>query len=1456
MASLSTQCTSAGDAVFGPRVSLACRSFDFTLYFEDLMLACLPAALFLLLLPISVWQLWHEPRRIKRSALLASKLVTLGALFVVQIAFLALRQSQPLTPGHDASLAADVLEMVAVASAIWLSYLSHCRSIQPSTLLIVYLSARTLLGIARVRTLWLMRAATADAAIFTVGTGFTFLSLILESIGKASILTAKTAKPATPEPFSGFWKLASFAWLAGTFRQGYSKVLSVHDLPDLDPQLSSEVVGRQLQAAWSQTENKTAKYALLRTSTRAYLSALLAAVIPRLLLTGFTFCQPFLVDATVTWVGNRDAALDSGKGLIAAFAIVYTGMAVFTALSGYHTFRFTVRLRAGLISLVHHQTVRTRAVDLGEITGVTLMGTDVERITSGFFSIHDLWACLIDIAVAIFLLARQLGVASVVPVVMVVVFFGCTFKLSASSNTAQRIWIEKVEDRIRFTSYALENIKSVKMLGLSPRMSAIIAGLRYAEVAASTVFRKLVIGSVVLSNSPSNLAPMATFTLYVIIALVKHNNSILAAKAFTSLSLISLLTTPVLTFIQSVPSVVECLGCFDRIQEYCSKSPDADESEAEQDHDGIPLGSLKKQAPEQNGSAVEFTGQSFAWGQTTAPVLQDIHLRIPRGAITMIIGPIGSGKTTLIESILGETVSAGEEVTGNSSPIAYCAQIPWLQSQTVRENILGSSLMDSAWYETVIRACGLEKDMARLPRRDQTPVVSNGLTLSGGQKQRIALARALYARPRVVLLDDIFSGIDAAATENIARSLFGENGLFRAFETTVVLATHSGFLLQFADTVVVLREGRVIETGTLDTLKQSNDFVRNLKVTVSEVSSSENDSSSDFDKLEHVDKHDTNSEALDSADEDATDDQSRQTGDFAVYAYYASAAGRLNIVLSLVFAFMWAFCNEFSTVWVNWWTAANEKSPNSKVGMYLGVYIFFGLSGAILLVATCWITIVTIISRSAIKLHDNVLTSTFRASFQFFHNADIGSITNRFSQDMDLIDMRLPVEALNVIAMLSTCLVKLVILAIFAKYLAAAIPFAAAIVYMTQKFYLRTSRQLRFLDIEAKAPLYTHFLELVSGAATIRAFTWQQRFDAACTALLNTSQRPVYLLYCVQQCLGFVLDILVTILAVILVATVVFLRERFDPGEVGVALVIVMTFNQTLMLLVKYWTQMETSIGAVSRVKAYAATTEPEERHPELLPALPVQWPHAGAIQLRDVVASHSQDSTPVLRDITMSVRAGEKVAICGPSGSGKTSLILALLRMVEIQEGSVSIDGHDLVAYPREEIRANLTVITQEPFLMTGTVRFNIDPFGGAADEAIITALQRLRLWERIEREGGLEMAMKPTSWSLGQRQLLCLARAMVRKSKVLILDEATSSVDHETEDIMQEVIETEFASHTVLAVMHRLRLIHRYDRVAVLNAGALVELDSPAALLGRDSLFRQLYQSGNGGQVLHAEG
>ncbi|KAJ5869695.1 ABC transporter integral membrane type 1 [Penicillium solitum] len=967
-------------------------------------------------------------------------------------------------------------------------------------------------------------------------------------------------------------------------------------------------------------------------------------------------------------------------------------------------------------------------------------------------------------------------------------------KLAAASSTSQRSWVEKVEDRLRMTSLALEKIKEVKMLGLSEKISSIIRVLRQAEVATSAVFRKLLIVRVVISNSPTDLAPIATFVVYTIIALKKHDQSILAAKAFTSMSLISLVTTPVLTFIQAIPAVIQGVGCFDRIQKYCSKQHAQDNSEnpdaGENLQDESP-GSFKMDKLRPDGSVIEFKGQDFGWDKNASPVLHNVRLKIPDGLITMIVGPIGCGKSTLIESILGDTLTAGDRSGTNLSSVAYCAQIPWIQSRTIRENIIRDRPMDKVWYQTVISSCGLERDITRLRQGDQTPVAGNGMTLSGGQKQRIALARALYSRSRLVLLDDVFSGIDSSATEAIARDIFSKTGLLRKMRTTVVFATYSMFLLQYADNVIVLEDGHILETGSLDSLKTPNSYIQELK-TASATSSVNSSGISPSDKVEPSllpDKKDEDFAEDELDNQGSYDDLNRQEGDFSVYSYYASASGRLTFISCLIFALFWAFCREFTTVWLGMWTAANAKS--------------------------------------ALQLHENVLTSTFRAPFQFFHNVEIGSITNRFSQDMDLIDMSLPIEVFN---RGCTCLVKLIILAVVAKYLAIVIPFAAALVYMTQKFYLRTFRQLRFLDIEAKAPLYTHFLELVSGAATVRAYKWQESFDKACITLLNLSQRPVYLMYCVQQCLGFFLDMLVAVLAVILVATVVFLRDKFDPGEVGVAL-----------------TNMETSIGAVSRVKVYATTTELEESALDSTPSLPTQWPTAGAIEFSSVVARNSAKLPPSLKGISMSIRAGEKIAICGPSGSGKTTLILALLGMIQFEKGTICIDGLDLSDYSRAEARTKLNVITQDPFLVAGTVRFNVDPFEEASDDEIISALQKVRLWGKIEKEGGLDMAMKVTTWSQGQKQLLCLARAMVRKGKVLILDEATSSVDNETENFMQEIINTEFSTHTVLAVVHRLRFINHYDRIALLDNGTLMEFDSPGALMSTDSRFKTLHDSGN---------
>ncbi|KAK4071878.1 hypothetical protein Trihar35433_3942 [Trichoderma harzianum] len=1158
---------------------------------------------------------------------------------------------------------------------------------------------------------------------------------------KDDILIGSVKKPGTPEPFSGFWKQATFAWLATTFRRGYTQVLSVEDLPDLDPKLDSGIIGRELANTWVKTRDKSAKYALFRVCLNAYLAPFLSGVLPRLCLTAFTFCQPFLINAIVTWVGSADASMAFGKGLIGATALTYIGMAVSTALYEYRTIRFVIRLRGGLISLIHGQTARARSVDLGNITAIALMGTDVERITVAFRYIHEVWACCIDIAIAVYLLERQVGVACVMPVVIILVFIGATLPLSASTSTAQRLWVEKVEDRLRLTSHVLENIKAVKMLGLSGKLSSIIQGLRHAEIVASAAFRKLLIWRIVLSQSPTDLAPIATFTLYVVIALIRKDNSLLAAQAFTSLSLVALLTTPVLTLIQSIPAVIQ----------YSQVNSTESFGGPFVDLEKVSIGSYPHE------DLVEFHNQNFGWKDVKNPVLRDINLSIKHEAFTAIVGPVGSGKSTLLESILGESLATEGSAKRNFAAIGYCSQAPWLQSHTVRENIIGNMNFDKDWYKTVIWACGIEEDLSRLAQGDKTPVGSNGLNLSGGQKQRISLARALYSRCRVVILDDVFSGVDATATEKIASRLFEANGLFRNMRTTVVFTTHSSLLLPYADQIVILADGRISEKGALKDLIASSSYIQAMNVKTYSacneeiVASDEKASTRGFSHIIGVDEEEESvpDSAESTLNELSEDDTARQKGDFSDYIYYLRATGLPVVAGFFGTVAFWAFCRQFPTVWVDWWTAANERNPEAGVGMYLGIYAFLGIIGVVFMTCACWLMFINMVSKSSLRLHEDVLNATLKAPFQFFQLVDIGNITNRFSRDMDLIDMDLPMQALNFVA------AQIVILAVYAKYLAITIPFVAGLVYITQKFYLRTSRQLRLLDIEAKAPLYTHFLELVSGAVTVRAFGWQAAFDG--------------------QCLQFFLDMMVAVVTISLMAMVVFMRDSFDPGSVGVALVMVMTFNSNLMLLIRFWTLMETSIGAISRIKSYVATTKPEEIAEDMQP-LPAEWPSTGSIKLSQLEAGHSMTSAPVLKSLTMSINPGEKIAICGPSGSGKTTLALSLLRMVETQQGSIEIDGVDLSMHSRSEIRQRLNVVTQEPFIMPRDVRFNIDPLQNASDESMIAALQRLGLWDSMKSEGGLDMPLKTTSWSAGQRQLLCLARAMVRRGKVLILDEATS--------------------------------------------------------------------------------
>ncbi|XXG98141.1 hypothetical protein Hte_004462 [Hypoxylon texense] len=1483
MATTSSGCAPGSDRSFGPRVDLTCRSFDFTLQFEDIFFACLPAAIFLVLLPPRIAPLLLGPLRRNLPAhstvlfpvyskLLGAKLAVLTALLAAQLALVALRVQHPVF-ATNASLAADILGVIATAAALVLSFADHTRRPRPSTLLGLYLSVLVVLGTARTRTFWLLLSRSNEGrsvpAVATLVFALIGTALLLESIEKkadaATSLTSTQAQSSyqgandqsppikgealAPEQRSGIWSRTSFAWLTATFRAGYARVITLNDLPPLDTGLESRLMGKALAETWARYDPQ-AKHSLLRACFRAYLLSLSSAVIPRLCLTGFTFAQPFLVSATVTFVGLENPDSNYGKGLIGAWALVYLGMAVSNSIYQYQNFRFTTRVRGGLIALIYNRTLHKGVADKSEITAMALMSTDVERIMNGALRFHKTWSSLIDIAIACWLLGLQMSVACVAPIVLILVFIAFAYRVSKAARTAQVRWVERVQERLRVTSSFLSNMKAVKMLGISSVMSTVVQKLRVEEINISKAYRKLLVWALLLSLTPINLAPVVTFAVYVVIAIFWKDESLLATKAFTSITLISLLTTPVILFTQALPQLFQSVGSFERIQEYCNYNAD-DSSLLDDDptYDEPDISLQRLASPKSSGKApyvskdqlISLRNQSFSWTRDNAAVLNGLNVDIRRGEVTAVVGRVGSGKSAFLNSILGEmTSTSGENSQGSKSRqvMAYCAQEPWLENKTVRQNIIGVSPYDEKWYSSVIYACGLDTDLRQLHRGDRTSVGSTGQNLSGGQKQRVALARAVYARHEIVILDDVFSGMDSNTASRVASRLLGRDGLLKQRQTTTVLATHNKNIMALTNTIIVIEDGSIMETGSPTTLLQGDGYVSKLGITI------QSEPDIEAPKAENTGLVRETSRASTTITEETNrslTDLRRKHGDLTVYKYYIASAGYLAVGMYAGFISLWVFCTEFSTVVVNWWSAANAVEPNKNVGLYMGIYAMIGVVGVIAAAIASW------------------------APFRFFASTDSGELLNRFSQDMHLVDMDLPLVMFNYTSTAISLGIKVVILAIFSRYLGATIPVLGVAVYFLQRFYLQTSRQMRLLGIEARAPLYTHFGETTAGKATIRAFGWQPQYRRRNHELVDDSQRPVYLQSCIQQWLAFVLDLLVAALAAVLVAIVVTWHDSFTAGSVGVSLLVVVNFSETLSRLIQNWTKLESSVGAVARVKRFVADTEVEEQDGRDVgigvdSQLPPEWPNSGALQ---------PATEPVLNNISLSIQPGQHVAICGRTGSGKSSLLLALLRMLDesSSQGEVKIDGVDITTVKLANLRARINVVPQDPFFIPGTVRFNIDPFSSSSSSIIASgggsegrqgddatmrhALERVGLWSSVSTQGGLDAPLDAAAWSTGQRQLLCLARAMVRQWKkssaggILVLDEAMSSVDEETESTMQEIIDTEFKDCTVLAVMHRLRhVVRSYDVVALLDAGKLLEYGAPDTLMQGDTKFKELYR------------
>ncbi|KAB8214073.1 hypothetical protein BDV33DRAFT_228584 [Aspergillus novoparasiticus] len=1403
---MAEQACDRGDNAFGPKVRGCRDETDFTLFFEQSFFSLLPSICFLVCSLHRYLKLAKKERVLKSSldGLMFAKLTAITALGCLQVGLIVLYA----LPGGEltrVSIPSGVLGFLATLALAVMSYQEHHRSTRPSILLGVYLTISTLLDGSQARTLWLRGSHRPIAIVFFAIVVLKLITLVIESIQKRHLLKGPYSHYPS-DALGGIYNRSVFWWLNSLLLQGSSHLFQQRDLPPLDPKLASGTVGYQMESARQQFQK---------------LQDLYFVVFPRICLIGFNIAQPLLIYRVISFLDDptNDQTRFISPALIGATLLVYLGIALSAASYQHQIYRYITIIRGGLLSLIYNQTLRLSASTLADHSAATLMSEDFDRIAAGFEHSDVVWASPIEVALAIYILYREIGLACFAPVAIVVACAGSAYTLSKWAKAAQQNWMNALQDRISSTSWFLSNIKGIRMSGLSEPSSVKIDDLRVNELKKSKRFRQNATTRMTIGVLPETIGPAAAFIVYVLIARRSGQGVLDSAKAFSALSLVTLLSKPILNFMYAFPVLVASLSSYDRIQKYLLMDQDrlnsalaCLEKSKPRERDLYPakvsvLETVQLQAldhadrSKQSRTLIKINNTSFSFKTDDTPAFKGVSVDIERDSSYILIGPVGSGKSAFLLALLGELdLTEGTMLKTPECGIAYFSQEPWLPNLSIRSIIRGPSDFNEIWYAEVVNACCLEKDIASLPQQDMTVIGSKGMHLSGGQRQRISLARAVYSRKQLLLLDDITSGLDAVTEKLVIQRLLGQKGICQKHGLVVVLATHKVHMVDViieinpdSSTVNVQLSHQISETPEIydDHFLQHDVCPGNPQPNISE------------EQAMRV--------------SEAPSDVSRKTGDTSLYLLYAKEMGLASVVMVISTSIGFCFFSRFPNVWLKWWSETEIREPSTRKVRYIVGYAGFGASATVCFFLVYWTFLVESVPRTSIRLHRRLLKAVTAAPLSSLISIDTGVILNRFSQDMSLLDMRLPGAMIQTLDGLLDAIAEGVLIAQSSPWTALTFFPLLAILYAIQKFYLRTSRQIRHLELEAKSPLFTSIIETCGGITTIRAFAWQETFRQLNMSLIDESQKPFYLMYSIQCWLTLVLNLLVMGIVVVLVALAVELRNT-SGGALGVALNNVSAISATLAYVIQAWTSLETSIGALARLKSFESDT-PSEHLPHECHDPGSTWPSAGMIQFIDVTTHYRSDSEPVLHDINIKIPSGAKVGVCGRSGSGKSSLILSLLRLNEITKGSIFIDDVDITQIPRETIRRQLAAIT--------------------------SALSQAGVLKPLLSKGfDLERLVKKETFSAGQQQLISIARTLLNTSPILLLDEATSMMDMQAEAAIMNMIREQFGNRTVIAVAHRLHTIVDFDLVLVMDQGTIVESGTPAELLeNREGWFRNLW-------------
>nr|XP_026484669.1 probable multidrug resistance-associated protein lethal(2)03659 [Vanessa tameamea] len=1197
--------------------------------------------------------------------------------------------------------------------------------------------------------------------------------------------------------------------------------------------------------------------------------------------------------ANATYVSRLFKYYDMSSGIAWGEAVFFCFGVIFCSMVNVmvqHPFMMGVmhmgmKMRVGVCSLIFRKALKVNLQAMSENRGglvVNLMANDVNRFDSGPLFVHYLWIGPLETVLMTIYLYREMGISSVYGALTIITVVPFQIFLGTRTSHYRRKTALKSDERVRLMEEIVMGIEVIKMYTWEKPFRKIIDTVRREEV----LFIKMT--SYIRGVVMSFIMFTARFSIFITVLLyVIYVNRITVENVFFLTCYYNILKhTMTLFFPQAVGQIAEMNVAVQRVNDFllteeCQLPPKDQLTDLRSFENKpkkrvtIPLNPVQppvKHSPRDEPStstskvqvkdlrrdqiAISFDEACSRWIKTSEKNdVINTNLKIYNGSLTTIIGAVGSGKSTLLHMILSELPCAtgSMNVTGS---VSYASQDPWLFVGSVRQNILFGQPFMRTRYMEVCRVCALERDISLFPHGDKTIVGERGVSLSGGQRARINLARAVYKEADIYLLDDPLSAVDT----QVARHIF-ENCIKRYLENkTVVLVTHQLQFIKSVDQIVIMEKGRIVADGNYDELSKRDltilqsmqdksyelrkeDAVLPSKVMqpTSGVSLKRSHWSLIFD-------------IMDQKQEAEKQTVGRVQG--SIYKEYFLAHASCPFVSVVLFMFILAqFFASSSDYWISRWSNAEDHLTGdqtmdnllwSQHGLRRKDFaIIFGL----LTIATVAVALIraflffSLCMKSSIKLHDLMFECISLSPMSFFHSNPSGRILNRFSKDMGSVDELLPQAMLDSFQILLNLIG--VIIVILMTEVALLIPIATALIifYIFRLIYVRTTGAIKRLEGITRSPVFGHVNATILGLPTIRSYGAElllaQEFDRH----QDLHSAAWYLFISCSRAFGYFLDV-ICLLFIICVTFTCLMKTDIEGSNVGLIITQSISLTGIFQWGMRQSAEMENQMTSVERVLEYtklpiesSLSTSPDEKPP-------VGWPSEGGIHFNNLSLKYTPDGANVLNNLEFKIMPQKKIGIVGRTGAGKSSIIQALFRLAYL-EGTISIDSIDITSIGLKYLRQKISIIPQEPVLFSGSLRKNLDPFDEYSDDLLLKALEKVEL---LSEQEGVESLYKQVAdcganFSVGERQLVCLARAIVNNDKILLLDEATANVDAQTDALIQTTIREHFRTCTVLTVAHRLNTVIDSDKILVLDAGHVMEFDHPHILLqNKKGYFRKM--------------